>query len=76
MIRVWRIPFSTNVERVALALGHKGLEAEWVDVDRNDRTTVIEASGQPLVPVLEDDGKLIADSTTTPICAGENVYMA
>ena len=63
MIRVWRIPFSTNVERVALALGHKGLEAEWVDVDRNDRTTVIEASGQPLVPVLEDDGKLIADST-------------
>jgi len=63
MIRVWRIPFSTNVERVALALGHKGLAAEWVDVDRNDRTTVIEASGQPLVPVLEDDGKLIADST-------------
>ena len=63
MIRVWRIPFSTNVERVALALGHKGLEAEWVDVDRNDRTAVIEASGQPLVPVLEDDGKLVADST-------------
>ena len=63
MIRVWRIPFSTNVERVALALGHKGLEAEWVDVDRNDRTTVIEASGQPLVPVLEDDGRLVADST-------------
>ena len=44
MIRVWRIPFSTNVERVALALGHKGLEAEWVDVDRNDRTTVIQVA--------------------------------
>jgi glutathione S-transferase len=63
MIRVWRIPFSTNVERVALALGHKGLEADWVDVDRNDRTAVIEVSGQPLVPVLEDDGTLVTDST-------------
>jgi hypothetical protein len=29
-VRIWRIPFSTNVERVALALGHKGLTAEWV----------------------------------------------
>ena len=63
MIRVWRIPFSTNVERVALACGHKGLDVEWVDVDRLDRTTVIEVSGQPLVPVLEHDGRVIADST-------------
>jgi glutathione S-transferase len=63
MIRVWRIPFSTNVERVALALGHKGLEAEWVDVDRLDRTAVVEVSGQPLVPVLEDEGTLVTDST-------------
>ena len=63
MIRVWRIPFSTNVERVALALGHKGLEAEWVDVDRLDRAAVVEVSGQPLVPVLEDDGALVTDST-------------
>ncbi|MBA3383623.1 MAG: glutathione S-transferase family protein [Actinobacteria bacterium] len=63
MIRVWRIPFSTNVERVALALGHKGLETEWVDVDRLDRTAVVEASGQPLVPVLEDEGTLVTDST-------------
>jgi glutathione S-transferase len=53
MIRVWRIPFSTNVERVALALGHKGLDAEWIDVDPADRTPVREVSGQDLVPVLE-----------------------
>jgi glutathione S-transferase len=33
MLRIYRIPYSTNVERVALALGHKGLEAEWIDVD-------------------------------------------
>ena len=39
-MRILRIPFSTNVERVALALGHKGLTADWVDVDPADRTPV------------------------------------
>jgi glutathione S-transferase len=63
MIRVWRIPFSTNVERVALALAHKGLRAEWVDVPRLDRRAVVAVSGQPLVPVLEEDGRVVADST-------------
>lgn len=63
MIRVWRIPFSTNVERVALALGHKGLDVEWVDVPREERTAVVEVSGQPLVPVLEEDGRVVSDST-------------
>ena len=50
-MRILRIPFSTNVERVALALGHKGLEAQWVEVDPDDRTPVRELSGQDLVPV-------------------------
>ena len=63
MIRIWRIPFSTNVERVALALGHKGLSAEWVDVDPADRSEVERISGQALVPVLELDGRVLADST-------------
>jgi glutathione S-transferase len=62
MIRVWRIPFSTNVERVALALGHKGLDAEWVDVDPADRSPLREVSGQELVPVLEEDGRVLHDS--------------
>jgi glutathione S-transferase len=62
-LRIWRIPFSTNVERVALALGHKGLSADWVDVDPSDRSQVERLSGQPLVPVLELDGRVIADST-------------
>jgi glutathione S-transferase len=63
-MQVFRIPFSTNVERVALALGHKGVAAEWVDVDPSDRTPVRELSGQELVPVLvEDDGRVTADST-------------
>jgi glutathione S-transferase len=63
MIRVWRIPYSTNVERVALALAHKGLDVDWVDVDPSDRAPVLAVSGQPLVPVLEDDGRVVADST-------------
>ena len=62
-LRCYRIPFSTNVERVALALGHKGLEAEWVDVDPADRSLVEQISGQPLVPVLVHDGEVVADST-------------
>jgi glutathione S-transferase len=62
-MRIWRIPFSTNVERVALGLGHKGLTADWVDVDPADRSEVERISGQPLVPVLELDGRVIVDST-------------
>jgi len=62
-LRIWRIPFSTNVERVALALGHKGLTADWIDVDAADRSGVERISGQQLVPVLELDGRVVADST-------------
>jgi glutathione S-transferase len=63
LIRVYRIPFSTNVERVALAAGHKNVEIEWVDVDPDDRSPVEAVSGQPLVPVLvADDGEVVSDS--------------
>ena len=61
-MRVYRIPYSTNVERVALALGHKGLDVGWIDVADHDRSPVEAASGQRLVPVLDDDGTIVADS--------------
>ena len=61
-LRVYRIPFSTNVERVALAAGHKGLELEWIDVDPADRSAVEVVSGQPLVPVLIDGDEVVVDS--------------
>lgn len=61
MLRVYRIPFSTNVERVALAAGHKGLAIEWVDVDPDDRSPVRAVSGQDYVPVLDDDGLILFD---------------
>jgi glutathione S-transferase len=62
-VRLYRFPLSTNVERVALALAHKQLEVESFWVDPEDRTPVREASGQDLVPVLEDEGEIVADST-------------
>jgi maleylpyruvate isomerase len=62
MLRVHRIPFSTNVERVALAAGHKGLAIEWVDHDPRDRSAIRALSGQELVPVLEIDGEIVTES--------------
>jgi glutathione S-transferase len=62
-VRVLRIPFSTNVERVALAAAHKGVRVDWVDVDPVDRSPVVRLSGQPLVPVLDaGDGDVVVDS--------------
>ena len=59
---LYRAPFSTNVERVALALAHKGLEVESVEISYDDRSPVIEVSGQGLVPVLVDGDQVIPDS--------------
>jgi glutathione S-transferase len=61
-LRVHRIPFSTNVERVALAAGYKGVTIEWVDHSDDDRSRVIELSGQRLVPIAEDGTDVIRGS--------------
>jgi glutathione S-transferase len=63
LIRLYRAPYSTNVERVALALAHKGLAVESVVIDYSDRGPVERVSGQGLVPVIEDGGEVVADST-------------
>ena len=65
MIRLYRFPLSTNVERVALALAHKKLPVESVEVNPRDRSRVLAVSGQELVPVIEDlehGGKVVFDS--------------
>jgi glutathione S-transferase len=62
-LRLYAIPFSTNVERVALALGHKGVDAEVVMCDAADRSPIREVSGQDLVPVLDDEGFVVTDSS-------------
>jgi glutathione S-transferase len=62
VLTLYRMRLSTNVERVALALAHKGLRAESVWVAADDRSAVRKVSGQDLVPVLVDDGKVVVDS--------------
>jgi glutathione S-transferase len=62
VIRLFRAEWSTNCERVGLALAHKGLEAESVMINYSDRSQVEEISGQGLVPVIDDDGRVVNDS--------------
>jgi glutathione S-transferase len=60
---LYRAPFSTNVERVALALAHKGLTVDSVWIDYSDRSEVERVSGQGLVPVfVDDDGRVVIES--------------
>jgi glutathione S-transferase len=62
LLTLYRAPFSTNVERVALALAHKGLAAESVWIDYSDRSEVERVSGQGLVPVLVDGDRVLTES--------------
>ena len=60
---LYSVPISTNVERVTLALAHKGLPVEHVEVPYDDRSEILRVSGQELVPVLVADGEVVSDST-------------
>jgi glutathione S-transferase len=62
VIYLYRADFSTNCERIALALAHKGLEIQSIVIDYSDRSQVEEVSGQGLVPVIDDDGEIVFDS--------------
>jgi glutathione S-transferase len=62
VITLYRAPFSTNVQRVAIALALKGLEVESIVISYEDRSPVVAVSGQGLVPVIVDDGEVVADS--------------
>jgi glutathione S-transferase len=65
MLRIHRVPYSTNVERVALAAAHKSLDVTWVDHDPDDRSVIRALSGQDLVPVAElGSGEVVVDSMT------------
>ncbi len=63
MIRLFRFRFSTNVERVTLALAYKRLDVESIWVDPGNRSPIEEVSGQRLVPVIVGDGRVVFDST-------------
>jgi glutathione S-transferase len=62
VLTLYRVKYSTNVERVALALAHKNLRAESVWVPFEDRAEIRRVSGQDLVPVLVDGDRVVIDS--------------
>lgn len=62
MIRLYGFPYSTNMERVQLALGHKEIEAVYVPIPYDDRSEVRAVSGQDLVPIIDHGGTIVADS--------------
>jgi glutathione S-transferase len=61
-VRLYRAEWSTNCERVGLALAYKGIEANSILIEYSNRGPVEAISGQGLVPVIEDAGEVINDS--------------
>ena len=63
MIWLYRAPYSTNVDRVALALA-KGLagQVESIVISYDDRSEVEQVSSRGLVPVIDDEGTVVYDS--------------
>lgn len=60
-----QLPPSPNNVKVRLAMAIKNLDYDSIEIDfahRGDRSLVIEASGQPLTPVLKDGERTIFDS--------------
>jgi glutathione S-transferase len=62
-VKLLQIPFSHNSIKVRRALALKGLSYERENINPAVRRRVIKASGQPLTPVLLDNGRAVTDST-------------
>jgi glutathione S-transferase len=62
MLRFWELAPSPNNIKVRMALRFKGIEFESIPVDPQDRSAVIEVSGQELTPVIADRGIVLNDS--------------
>jgi glutathione S-transferase len=61
-VTLYRAEFSTNCERVGLALAHKGIDANSVLIEYSNRAPVEAVSGQGLVPVIVDGATVVHDS--------------
>ncbi len=60
---LYEIPISHNCTKVRAVLKRKGLAFESVRIPPTDRARVRDASGQDLVPVLQDGSTVVSDST-------------
>jgi len=61
-IRLYRAAWSTNCERVGIALAYKGIDTQSILIEYANRGPVEVVSGQGLVPVIEDAGEVVNDS--------------
>ncbi|MFQ5750095.1 MAG: glutathione S-transferase family protein, partial [Planctomycetota bacterium] len=67
-IRLYEIPPSPNNIKVRVAMNYKGIPFERIPLSRDasgkdlDRTAVIAATGQPLTPAIEHEGRALFDS--------------
>lgn len=61
-MRAWGIPWSTNCERVVIAARLADVDVDWTNVTFDDRTLIVELSGQKGVPIAELDGKIVVGS--------------
>jgi glutathione S-transferase len=64
MIELYQFELSSYAEKIRLVLDYKGLEYKKVEVTPAiGQVEVFQMSGQRQVPVIKDDGTVIADST-------------
>ena len=61
-LKLYQLHASPNCRKARIALGYKGIPFESVFVDFQERSNVVEVSGQPLVPVLDHGGQIVYDS--------------
>jgi len=62
VLKFFELPPSPNNAKIRMALRFKGIEFEAEDVDRADRSRLVEVSGQELSPVIQDKGVVVNDS--------------
>lgn len=61
-LKLYDLHPSPNNMKARVALAYKGLKVELVPVSSQDRSQVVEVSGQPLTPVLKHGDVVIFDS--------------
>ena len=62
MIEFWELPPSPNSTKIRMALRFKGLDFEARSIDPEDRSPLVELSGQELTPVIRDGSMVLNDS--------------
>lgn len=61
-ITMFNLGPSPNNMKVRIAMNYKGIPFDKIDVDFEDRADVVEASGQPLTPVIKHGDSVVYDS--------------